>query len=94
MKSLLLLLLFYLFPLAAQANPFQTSYVCLPPLVPNRVSLEFEVREGLPCREGEQLMRVSLGENGAVVLTPTEAPLPPEDQKALKEFKDYHGIKR
>lgn len=76
------------------ANPFRASYVCLPPLNPNAAHLEFQIREGQNCQEGEQLARVAPQADGSIHLLPTELPLSQEEQKELEDFKKYYGIER
>jgi hypothetical protein len=93
-KILILILIFSLHPLAAGANPFRGSYVCLPPLNPNAPNLEFQVREGQDCQEGEQLARVVPQNDGSIFLLPTDPPLSQEGQNELEEFKKYYGIER
>jgi hypothetical protein len=93
MKIRILILMLIVFaPLGAWANPFQTSYVCIPPIQPFASGLEFHIREGQNCQEGEQLTRVALQRDGSILLLPTTAPLPAAEQKELDEFKKYYGI--
>lgn len=92
MIKILILILMVFTPLGAWANPFQQSYVCIPPVNPNASSLEFQIREGLDCRDGEQLARVSPQPDGSILLLPAEKPFSAAEQNELDEFKKYYGI--
>jgi hypothetical protein len=93
-RILIFILIFCPYPVSAWANPFRSSYVCIPPLNPNASGLEFHIQEGQNCREGEQLAKVSPQRDGSILLLPSEAPLPATEQKELEEFKKYYGIER
>jgi len=75
----------------AQAHPFRTQYVCVPPVAPNRSPLEFEIRDGGQCKEGEFFMVVQEQKDGSVLLVPATPPLEPEEQKDWEAFKKYYG---
>jgi hypothetical protein len=91
---LLILILLDLAPLAVWAHPFRSPYVCIPTLKPNAPDLEFHVREGQACQEGEQFAQVVPQRDGSVLLLPAEIPLSQERQNELKEFKEFYGIER
>lgn len=78
----------------SRANPFTQNLVCVPKVMPSSSYLEFTVREGAPCAEGESYMRVVQQSDGITVLMPAEVPLAPDTQKDLEEFKKYYGIDR
>lgn len=92
MIRILILILILFFPIGARANPFRSSYICLPAVDPSALQLEFHIREGMNCQEGEQLVRVLPQQDGSILLMPSEVPLPAEEQKELEEFKKYYGI--
>ena len=91
-----ILFLFLLLPpiSLSWANPFTKNLVCVPKVIPSSSYLEFTVREDTPCAEGESYMRVVQQSDGVTVLMPAEAPLAPDTQKDLEEFKKYYGIDR
>jgi hypothetical protein len=86
------ILILLLVPVAAVANPFRSYYVCIPTLDPSASPLEFHIREGQDCKEGEHLAQVVPQKDGSIFLLPTQAPLSPEGQKELEEYKKYYGI--
>lgn len=76
------------------ANPFRSSYVCVPKIAANIDVLEFHIRDGGPCNEEEEWKKVVVEEDGTVLLYPSEGPLSPEVKKDLRNFRTYHGIIR
>jgi len=76
----------------ALGNPFNSTYICFPKVLPDKALLEFKVRENIQCGEKEQWMRVTVQEDKSILLMPSEGPLPKDTKKELKEFKKYHGI--
>ena len=76
----------------SQANPFRSSYVCVPAVNPSRSPLEFRVRESSACRENETLLKVYSQGNEAILLYPAPAPASAEDEETLKRYKEFYGI--
>jgi hypothetical protein len=81
-----------IFPFGSRANPFHDYFVCLPKVDPSATDLEFHIREGSNCQEGEYLARVAPQKDGTILLLPSDVPLPAGEQKELEEFKKYYGI--
>lgn len=88
---ILILLFLGLGAVPVKANPFRSSYICIPAVHPDHGYMEFEIREGQDCREGEQLAKVIATKDGTVFLYPTRAPLDPQTKKDLEEYKRYYG---
>jgi hypothetical protein len=73
------------------ANPFRAPYVCAPRINPSESPLQFRIRETASCGEGEILLKVYEGKDGAVLLYPASPPAP-EEAEDLKRFKEFYGI--
>ena len=91
-EMIFILLIYFLLMPSAQAHPFRNPYVCLPTVDASAPQLEFHIREGMNCGEGEHLARIVPQKDGSVLLLPSDAPLSTEEQKELEEFKKYYGI--
>lgn len=87
----LLMGLALLLPKVGTTHPFRTQYVCVPPLSPSANPLEFEIRDGGNCAEGDTYMAVQPQKDGSVLLLPSNPPLDPEVQKDFENFKKYYG---
>jgi hypothetical protein len=83
-----------LFSREVMANPFHNLYVCMPQVAANQAFLDFTIRDGGPCEEGEKWMRVISREDGVTLLLPSDAPLSKDVQRDLERFKEFYGITR
>ncbi len=93
MKKLIRALIFLLTIAAAPvgAHPFRTRFVCVPTVAPDRMALDFKVRDSGQCVEGERYLEVLPQADGSVLLLPVQDTLTPEQARDLENYRRYFG---
>ncbi len=89
--SLALFLTVGLMPIALQANPFRTHFVCVPPIAANAPELEFFIRDEGQCADNETYMEVKSGGDGSILVMPAKDSLTPEEQRDLDRYRKFFG---
>ncbi len=79
---------------SAQANPFRTRFVCVPPIAANAYELEFFIRDQGQCAENETYMEVRSGGDGSTLVVPPGDSLTPEEQRDLERYRNFFGGSR
>ena len=91
MKPTRLMLLLFLLPATLEANPFRTRYVCVPKVAPDRMALEFVVRDKGQCAEGDRYLEVLPQSDGSILLLPVQDLLSPGESRDFERYRRYFG---
>ena len=86
-----MILMLSILPASLKANPFSTRFVCVPAVAPDRLSLDFKIRDRGQCVEGERYLEVLPQADGSTLLLPVQDGLSPEERRDLERYRSYLG---